>query len=69
MLLISFFADAFFFFVNIYLITDDLTDNQKNKYNYFKKEDLKILEDIVDEVILELKHKKKSGNQDEKDKS
>ncbi len=34
-----------------------------------KKEDLKILEDIVDEVILELKHKKKSGNQDEKDKS
>ena len=52
MLIISFFSDSVYFFINLYQITGDFNNNQLNKYKYFSKDNLKEFEAIVDDIIL-----------------
>ena len=64
MLIISLFTDLIFFFANLFIVTRDYSENPINKYKFFTKENLKIFEEIVDEIILEIKSKiKKAVNE------
>ena len=61
MLIISVFTDLYYFYVNLFLVTRDYSDSPLNKYKYFTKENLKIFEEIVDEIILEIKGRVKKA--------
>ena len=64
MLIISLFTDLIYFYANLFTVTRDYSDNPLNKYKYFTKENLKIFEEIVDEIILEIKGRiKKAVNE------
>jgi hypothetical protein len=68
MLIISIFADLYYFYTNLFLITRDYSENPLTKYKYFTFEDLKVFEEIVDEIILELKNRVKKATNEKKDK-
>ena len=69
MLIISFFSDAVYFYINLYQITGDYNDIQLYKYKYFTRTNLKEFEAIVDDIILLLKQNIKQASKEKKDKS
>ena len=69
MLLLSLITDLAYFYINLFRVTRDYSDNPLNKYRYFTKENLKVFEEIVDEIILEIKGRVKKVANEKKDKS
>ena len=61
MLLISLFTDLGYFYINLYSTTGDYRSNSLSKYNYFTKNNLKVFEETVDEIITDLKNKVKKA--------
>jgi hypothetical protein len=55
MLIISIFVDLYYFYLNLFLVTRDYSDNPLSRFKYFSRENLKVFEEIVDEIILEIK--------------
>ena len=61
MLIMSLFTDLYYFYVNLFLVTRDYNDSHLTKFKYFTKENLKVFEEIVDEIILEIKGRVKTA--------
>jgi hypothetical protein len=57
----SLFVDVYYFYTNLFLVTRDYSDNPLNKFKYFTKENLKVFEEIVDEIILDIKGRVKKA--------